>query len=181
MFREACEIVHRMWTEDEPVFEGEFYTINRPINEPKGVQKPHPSFWIGGGGEKVTLRLVARWADACNIIGDVDKLRHKFGVLRGHCDDLGRDYEEITRSNSVNVYLLEEGEDPDSATALARGGMSYDEYSRRFMVGTVEEISERLQPLVETGVTYFQVYLPHVAYEPDMVARFAREIIPNFS
>jgi alkanesulfonate monooxygenase SsuD/methylene tetrahydromethanopterin reductase-like flavin-dependent oxidoreductase (luciferase family) len=181
MFREACEIVHRMWTEDEPVFEGKFYTINRPINEPKGVQKPHPSFWIGGGGEKVTLRLVARWADACNIIGDVDKLRHKFDVLRGHCDDLGRDYEEITRSNSVNVYLLEEGEDPESATALARGGMSYDEYSRRFMVGTAEEISERLQPLVETGVNYFQVYMPRVAYEPEMVERFAREVIPTFS
>ncbi len=181
MFREACEIVHRMWTEDEPIFEGEFYTIDRPINEPKGVQKPHPSFWIGGGGEKVTLRLVARWADACNIIGNVDKLRHKFDVLRGHCDDLGRDYEEITRSNSVNVYLLEEGEDPDSATALARGGMSYDEYSRRFMVGTAEEISERLQPLVETGVNYFQVYLPRVAYETEMVERFSREVIPNFS
>jgi F420-dependent oxidoreductase-like protein len=181
MFREACEIVHRMWTEDEPVFEGEFYTINRPINEPKGVQKPHPSFWIGGGGEKVTLRLVARWADACNIIGGVDKLRHKFDVLRGHCDDLGRDYEEITRSNSVNVYLLEEGEDPEGATALARGGMSYDEYSRRFMVGTAEEISERLQPLVETGVNYFQVYMPRVAYEPEMVERFAREVIPTFS
>ena len=93
----------------------------------------------------------------------------------------GRDYEEITRSNSVNVYLLEEGDDPDSATALARGGMSYDEYSRRFMVGTAEEISERLQPLVETGVDYFRVYLPRVAYEPGMVERFAREVIPNFS
>ena len=76
MVREACEIVHRMWTEDEPVFEGEFYTVDRPINEPKGVQEPHPSFWIGGGGEKFTLRLVARGADACNIIGDVDTLRH---------------------------------------------------------------------------------------------------------
>jgi alkanesulfonate monooxygenase SsuD/methylene tetrahydromethanopterin reductase-like flavin-dependent oxidoreductase (luciferase family) len=52
MFREACEIVHRMWTEDEPVFEGEFYTIDRPINEPKGVQKPHPSFWIGAAARR---------------------------------------------------------------------------------------------------------------------------------
>jgi F420-dependent oxidoreductase-like protein len=180
MFREACEIVHRMWTEDEPVFEGEFYTIDRPINEPKGVQKPHPSFWIGGGGEKVTLRLVARWSDACNIIGNADKLRHKFEVLRGHCDDLGRDYEEIIRSTSVSVYLLEEGEDPESATALARGGMSYDEYSRRFVVGTADEISERLQPMVEAGVNYFQVYMPRVAYDPTPVERFAREVVPNF-
>ena len=67
MFREACEIIHRMWTEDDPEFEGKYYTIDGPINEPKGVQKPHPPFWIGGGGERVTLRLVAQWGDACNV------------------------------------------------------------------------------------------------------------------
>jgi len=180
-FKEGCEIIHRMWTEDEPVFEGEFYTIDRPINEPKGVQRPHPQFWIGGGGEKVTLRLVARWGDACNIIGGVDKLRHKFDVLRGHCDDLGRDYEEITRSTSIDVYLLEEGEDPEEATAQARGGVSYDKYTQRFMVGTAEEIVERLRPMVETGVNYFIVYLPRLAYEPDMVERFAKEVVPNLA
>ena len=180
-FREACQIVHRMWTEDEPQFEGEFYTIDKPINEPKGVQKPHPSFWIGGSGEKVTLKLVARWGDACNVFGGPDRLRHKFGVLKGHCHDLGRDYEEITRSTSINVYLLEEGDDPVETTALARGGMSYDEYSDRFMVGTAEEIVERLRPRVEAGVNYFIVYMPRVAYEPLMVERFAREVVPNLS
>ncbi len=180
-FREACEIVHRMWTEDEPVFDGRYYTIDRPINEPKGVQKPHPRFWIGGSGEKVALKLVARWGDACNVIGNVEKLRHKFDVLHRHCDDLGRDYQEITRSTSVNVYLLEEGEDPEDATALARGGMSYDEYSRQFMVGTAEEIVDRLRPMVDAGVDYFIVYLPRVAYEPAMVERFAKEVVPEFA
>ena len=181
MFREACEIVHRMWTEDDVVFDGEFYQIDRPINEPKGVSKPHPPFWIGGSGEKVTLRLVARWGDACNVFGDPDRLRDKFGVLRGHCEDLGRDYEEITRSTSVSVFLLEEGEDPEEATALARRGAAYEEYSKRFMVGTAEEIVERLQPRVEAGVNYFIVYLPRMAYEPTIVERFAREVIPSFS
>jgi F420-dependent oxidoreductase-like protein len=181
MFKEACEIIHRMWTEDDVVFDGEFYQIDRPINEPKGVSSPHPPFWIGGGGEKVTLRLVARWGDACNVFGDPDRLRRKFGVLRGHCEDLGRDYEEITRSTSINVFLLEEGEDPSSATAHARGGTSYDEYAKRFMVGTAEEIVERLHPKVEAGVNYFIVYLPRVAYEPEMVERFAREVVPEFA
>src|SRR5918997_2495610 len=157
MFREACEIIHRMWTEEYPVFNGKYYTIDKPINEPKGVQQPHPPFWIGGGGEKVTLKLVAKWGDACNIIGDVDKLRHKFDVMRGHCDDLGRDYEEITRSNSVNVFPLKEGDDPERATKLARGGMAYDEFAERFMVGTAEQIVERLRPRVEAGVNYFIV------------------------
>ena len=182
MFREACEIVHRMWTEDDVVFEGEFYQIDKPINEPKGVSNPHPQFWIGGSGEKVTLRLVARWGDACNVNSrDMDTLRHKFAVLRGHCEDLGRDYEEITRSTSVNVFLLEEGEDPEDATALARGSVSYDEYSKEFMVGTAEEIVERLQPRVEAGVNYFIVYLPRVAYDPAMVERFAREVVSHFA
>jgi F420-dependent oxidoreductase-like protein len=180
-FREACEIIHRMWTEDEPVFEGEFYTIDRPINEPKGVQKPHPLFWIGGSGEKVTLKLVTRWADACNVFGNPDRLRHKFDVLRGHCENLGRDYEEIIRSTSISVHLLEEGEDPEDATALARGSMSFDEYSKRFMVGTAEEICERLQPRVDAGVNYFITYMPRVAYDPTPVQRFAKEVIPNFA
>jgi F420-dependent oxidoreductase-like protein len=178
-FKEACEIIHRMWTEDGPKFDGEFYTIDGPINEPKGVSKPHPPLWIGGGGERVTLKLVARWGDASNFGGGkVEAFKHKSEVLKGHCEDLGRDYEEITRSTSVNVYLLENGEDPEKATARARGPRSYDEYSREFMVGTAEQIVERLAPLAEAGVQYFIVYMPRVAYEPEMVERFAREVVP---
>ena len=180
-FREACQIIHRMWAEDGVAFDGEHYKIDRPINEPKGVSEPHPQFWIGGGGEKVTLRLVARWGDACNVMGDPDRLRHKFGVLEGHCDDLGRDPDEITRSTSVNVFPLEGGDDPVSATELARGGMAYDEYSKQYVVGTAEEIIDRLRPKVEAGVNYFIVYMPRVAYDPEPVRRFAREVVPAFA
>ena len=180
-FREACEIIHRMWTEDDVVFDGEYYKVDKPINEPKGVSHPHPSFWIGGSGEKVTLKLVARYGDACNVGGGIERLKHKFGVLKGHCDDAGRDYEEIIRSTSVNVYLLEEGEDPEAATQEARGSTSYEEYSREFMVGTAEQISERLQPMVDAGVNYFITYMPRVAYDPAPVEKFAQEVVPNFS
>ncbi len=180
-FKEACEIIHRMWTEDDVVFDGEYYKVDKPINEPKGVSDPHPSFWIGGSGEKVTLKLVAKYGDACNVGGDVERLKHKFGVLKGHCDDVGRDYEEITRSTSINVYLLEKGEDPEAATKEARGSTSYEEYSREFMVGTPEQISERLQPLVDAGVNYFIIYMPRVAYDPAPIEKFAREVVPNFS
>ena len=180
-FKEACEIVHRMWTEDEPVFDGEFYMIDKSINEPKSAQRPHPPFWIGGSGEKVTLKLVARWGDACNVGGGVERIKHKFDVLKRHCDDVGRDYEEITRSTSINVCLLEEGKDPEAATKEARGSRSYEEYSREFIVGTAEEISERLEPMVEAGVDYFITYLPRVAYDLAPVERFAREIIPSFA
>jgi F420-dependent oxidoreductase-like protein len=67
MFREGCEIMYRMWTEDKPTFQGKHYTINEPINIPKSARQPHPEFWLGGGGEKVTLKLVAKYADGCNF------------------------------------------------------------------------------------------------------------------
>ena len=178
-FKEACEIVHRMWTEDDVVLDGEFYTVDKPINEPKGASSPHPPLWIGGGGEKVTLKLVARWGDACNVNSDVGTLKHKFGVLRDHCENIGRDYEEITRSTSVNVYLLDEGEDPKKATEQARMCRSYEEYSKEFIVGTPDQVVETLQPKVEVGVEYFIVYMPRVAYDPTPVERFAEEVIPH--
>ncbi len=181
-FREACEIVHRMLTEDGVTFEGEHYRIDRPINEPKGVQKPHPPIWIGGGGEKVTLKLVAKWGDACNVgSGDVERIRHKLGVLKGHCEDLGRDYEEITRSTSINVHLIEDGEDPESATASARGPVAYEKYAKQYMVGTAEEVAARIEPMVEAGANYFIVYMPRVAYDHEPMRRFAREVVPRFA
>jgi F420-dependent oxidoreductase-like protein len=179
MFKEACEIVHRMFTEDKPTFDGEFYSIDGPINEPRGVSEPHPPLWIGGSGEKVTLKLVAKWGDACNINGDIETIKHKFDVLRSHCENEGRDYGEITRSSTINVYLLEEGEDPEETTKEHRGSKSYEEYAEEFMVGTPQEIVERLHPLVEAGVEYFITYLPRVAYDPTPVERFAKEVIPN--
>src|SRR5437588_8718243 len=77
MFREACEIVHRMWTEQKPVFKGKYYTIDRPINEPKGVQKPHPPLWIGGSSERGTLKLIAPFGDTWNKSSTADIARHK--------------------------------------------------------------------------------------------------------
>ncbi len=86
-----------------PTFEGERYQINGAINEPKGVQKPYPSLWIGGGGEKVTLKLVAQYADACNVGGGPETCRQKLEMLRGHCETLGRNYDDIIRSSSANI------------------------------------------------------------------------------
>src|SRR5438128_3492634 len=96
MLGEALQIFHAMWSEPHATFEGKYYQIHEAINEPKGVQKPHIPIWVGGGGEKVTLKLVAKYADACNIGGiNPDVYRHKFDVLRQHCEDVGRDYNSV--------------------------------------------------------------------------------------
>lgn len=181
-FREACEIVYRMWTEDDVVFEGEYHSVDRPINEPKAARAAEgrrPAFWIGGGGEKVTLRLVARWGDACNVFGEPEALRHKFGVLKRHCEDLGRDYEEIERSTLVNVHLLEAGEDPERATKAARGDRTLEEYRQSYLVGTAGEVAERLAARIEAGATYFTVYLPRIAYDHYQLEALAKDVLPQ--
>ena len=182
-FREACGIVNAMWTEDYPEFKGEYYTIDKPINVPKGVRKPHPSFWIGGSGEQVTLKLVAKYADACNVNsgGGLDVLRHKLDVLKGHCETYERNYDEIIKSTSLDVFLLKPGEDPDKATVAARGSRTHEEYSKAIWVGTPDQIAERIQPLIDAGINYVLVYLPRVAYDQEPVERFAQEVMPRFS
>jgi len=179
-FREACEIVTRMWTEEYPVFHGKYYSIDKPINEPKGVQKPHIPLWIGGSGEQVTLKLVAKWGNACNVGGDPDTLRHKFAVLRGHCDQLGRNYDDIVRSTGISVFLLEPGDDPARATAQARGKTSYEEFARNVIVGTPDQVAARIEPLVAAGANYFITSFPRIAYDQTMLRRFAQEVMPRF-
>lgn len=181
-FREATEIIYKMWTEDEPVFDGKYYSIDKPINEPKGARKPHPSFWIGGGGEQVTLKLVAKYGDAANIGGgDPDTFRHKANVLRGHCEKLGRDYDSIIKSTSLNVFPIEKGADPEKASAKARGRMSYEQLAKSTIVGTSDEIAAKVEALVEAGSDYLITYVPGVAYDHEPMLRFAEEVIPRFS
>ena len=180
-FREAVEIIHKMWTEDRPTFNGKHYTIDRPYNEPKGVQTPHPPLWIGGGGEKVTLKLVARFGDACNVGGSDETIRHKLEVLRGHCDAVGRDYAEIIKSSGINVHLLQEGDDPERATAEARGAMSFEEYGENFTVGGPDVIAAKIEQLRAVGIDYVIMYVARAAYEPDAVRHIAREVLPAFA
>ncbi|MDQ1691395.1 MAG: hypothetical protein QOD87_1503, partial [Pseudonocardiales bacterium] len=112
-FREATEIIYRLWTENEVQFKGKYYSVDKPINEPKGVRKPHPSLWIGGGGEKVTLKLVAQYGDAANIGGgDPETIREKAAILKDHCDRLGRNYDDIIKSTSLNIFPIDAGDDP---------------------------------------------------------------------
>ena len=180
-FREAVEIVIRMWTEEKPVFHGQYYSIDGPINEPKGVQRPHIPLWLGGGGEQVTLKLVAKWADACNVAGgNPDVARQKVGILRQHCDTLGRDYNTITRSTNMSLFLLEDGADPEKATAQARGKMSFEEFSKNIILVTSAQLIERIGQLADAGIDYVITNFPRVAYDHTMLNRFATEIMPHF-
>jgi F420-dependent oxidoreductase-like protein len=178
MFKEACEIVHKMWTEDYPTFQGKYYTIDRPINEPKGVQKPHIPLWIGGSGERVTLKLVAQFGDACNIGGDPQTIRHKLGVLREHCETAGRNYDDIIKSSEANVLVIGKGEDVDKATARARKDESFREGT---LVADADQVVAHLESMIEAGIEYVIIYMPSIAYDQEPMQRFESEVIPRLA
>jgi alkanesulfonate monooxygenase SsuD/methylene tetrahydromethanopterin reductase-like flavin-dependent oxidoreductase (luciferase family) len=97
-----------MWSGEqgtEAAFRGRHYQASRLLNSPQALTRPHPPIMIGGGGEQKTLRLVAQYADATNVFGDGPRVAHKFAVLREHCERIGRDYEEIERTNLVDIRV----------------------------------------------------------------------------
>jgi F420-dependent oxidoreductase-like protein len=100
---ETIQICLQMWAEEEEPYDGAIYQLERALNSPQSITRPHPYLMIGGGGEKKTLRLVAQYADACNL-GVRDELpAHKLDVLRAHCDDVGRDYDDIEKTAMIGV------------------------------------------------------------------------------
>ena len=118
---EALQIALQMWAGDEKPYEGKYYHLERPLNSPRPVQKPHPPILIGGSGERKTLRLVAQYADACNLfarLGD-DELRRKLDILREHCQSIGRPYEQIEKTTLDSFNLTRDGRDGTMTPAAA--------------------------------------------------------------
>jgi F420-dependent oxidoreductase-like protein len=105
---DALQIALQMWSDDEGPFEGKRNRLTETVNRPQPLQRPRPKILIGGSGEKVTLKLVARYADACNLFGDASTVRHKLGVLKEHCEREGRDYDAIWKTV---YYRLDPGRD----------------------------------------------------------------------
>jgi F420-dependent oxidoreductase-like protein len=119
---EALQIAQQMWSGEVGPYEGEHYHLEEPLNSPQALSEPHPPVMIGGMGEKRTLRLVAQYADACNlfIYGGSDVIRHKLDVLRGHCENVGRDYEQIERTALGTTNLAEDAMTAGDVVDLCR-------------------------------------------------------------
>jgi len=119
---ETLQICLQMWQGDEKPYQGKHYSLARPLNSPQSLSRPHPPIMIGGGGEKKTLRLVAKYADACNLFAGRDEAR-KLDILRQHCEAVGRDYDTIYKTA---YYLFDPSRGPqriiDELGALAELG-----------------------------------------------------------
>src|SRR5256714_5575971 len=116
---ETLQIAHQMWSGNDKPYEGKYYQLARPLNSPQAVQKPHPPILIGGTGERKTLRLVAQYADACNIFARLPKpeIQRKLGGLRGHCQAVGRPYEQIEKTTLSSFNLTRDGRNGSTTPA----------------------------------------------------------------
>ncbi|HEY2004044.1 MAG TPA: LLM class F420-dependent oxidoreductase [Candidatus Saccharimonadia bacterium] len=110
---ETLEIAKQMWAGDEKPIHGKQFQLERPINSPQALTKPHPPILIGGSGEQKTLRLVAKYADACNLFAR-DDVKHKLDVLRQHCEEVGRNYDEIEKTAMLGVEIVAAAKEPDA-------------------------------------------------------------------
>ena len=176
--REAVQIIKKMWTEGEPSFHGKYYQINEVICQPKPIQKPHPPIWIGGGGEKLTLRVVAELANGYNFHGSPELYKRKLKVLREHCKEVGRDFDSIRKSIWIGVII------DKNKRALKKkvknfltGVKEPEEWLNRRIVGTPEQCIKRVHKYMNAGVEIF--LLNFRDHEKDMEL-FAETVIPEF-
>ncbi len=126
---ETLEIITRMWAGDRRPFKGRYYQLAQPINSPQPLAKPHPPLLVGGGGEKKTLRLVAQYADACNLYASMGKVEliRKLDILKHHCDDLGRDYGTIERTalGRLDLNKISAADYVKACRAVAEAGIEH--------------------------------------------------------
>jgi F420-dependent oxidoreductase-like protein len=153
---EALQIAKQMWSGAVGPYRGRHYDLAETLCSPMPLQRPHPPIMVGGGGERKTLRLVAKYADACNIGGDVETIRHKLEVLREHCRNEGRDYDSIEKTTNTNMLVRRDG---------ANGAE------------TPAQLVARLRELRGLGLTWVIGRIPN-AHEPDSIELIGREVVP---
>jgi F420-dependent oxidoreductase-like protein len=171
--REAVQVILAMWTQQEAVFEGKYYQVRGAINQPKGVQKPHIPLLIGGGGEKVTLKLVAQYGDACNVSGDLETIKRKFAVLKEHCGTVGRDYESIHRTVACLCAI---GETDEQARAKVPAALLGRPVAAGALIGSPDTIRHHLAELEAAGVQEVILGFPDIL-QLDSLRFFAQEFI----
>jgi F420-dependent oxidoreductase-like protein len=155
---EAVQICRAMFRDEVATFEGRYYSIHEARNLPRPVQPDGPPILIGGGGEKRTLRLVALYADYCNIVGDAATIKHKIAVLHEHCAEVGRDPATITVSRLSTLVLTDSPEETEATWEFLRGVEGMD--ASGVNVGTEDEILAQVDELAAAGVDYCIFNMP---------------------
>jgi alkanesulfonate monooxygenase SsuD/methylene tetrahydromethanopterin reductase-like flavin-dependent oxidoreductase (luciferase family) len=192
MLDEGVQIMRQAWTEGRATLNGKHYQVDGAIVRPTPLQDGGIPFWIAGGGEKVTLKIAAKYAAYTNFAGSIEEFDRKSEILRGHCDALGRDFGDITRSSNFNTIIAEtEAEASDRLAAVKarvlpfvgekRAEQIEADYRSSVAFGTREQIVEKLAARADHGLGYSIHYFPEAAYDRSGVELFEREVIPALS
>ena len=170
---EALRLIKAMWTQERTTFEGKWFRVEDAILAPKPLQLPHPPIMIGGSGEQMTLRAVARHGNACNLFGDPATVRRKLAVLRRHCDEAGRDYEAIERTNTISLLLA-----PTAEAAAAKKARL--DTAGRFggLCGTPAQAAALVGAYAEAGIQ--MVISSAFANDAETLELLAAEVMPGF-
>jgi len=151
MLREAVEIVTSMWTQSETTYEGKYYQLSRANCDPKPLQSPRPPIWIGGGGEQLTLRVVAQYADFSNFGGTPAEFARKREILKGHCAAVERDEATITKTWSPEILIRSSEAGLRAGQALSIRGESFEQWRDSNLVGTPDEVESKIREYISLG------------------------------
>ncbi|MEM2094195.1 MAG: LLM class flavin-dependent oxidoreductase [Candidatus Bathyarchaeia archaeon] len=180
--REAVVIIKKMWTEEKTTYWGRYYKVFDAYNS-QPLQEPHPPIWIGGGGEKSTLRVVAEVADECNFEGlSVEEYIHKLEVLDTHCARLHRRPDEIRESWQDRVLVADD--EAEVRRKLCRFLTTYRDVEgavSHIIVGTPEQCIRRIGQYIDLGVTQFMLVFPEAPRDLEGLQLFSKEVMPSFS
>lgn len=181
---ETVQAVRLLWAQERATFEGKHVRLDGALCDPKPLQQAVP-IWIGGGGEKVTLRIAARHADATNWQVGLNAFRRKSDLLRGYCEEAGRDFEAITRTHAPDCRLFDSRADLDAWLAADDGGQLWgtvddETYVRDNFVGTVEDVIEKAQGFVDAGAREFVLWFRDYP-SSESLERVVAEVVPKVS
>ncbi|WKG02629.1 LLM class F420-dependent oxidoreductase [Mycolicibacterium sp. HK-90] len=190
---EGVQIMRDAWRDGRVSFDGRHYQVDDAIVAPKPLQDNGLPMWIAGGGEKVTLRIAAKYAQYTNFTSDPDGFAHKSEVLAGHCRDVGTDYAAIVRSANFNAVIGDS--DADVADRVARlrarqtpvagegavDAMLANATAPESASGTPEQVIEKLQRMRDLGCEYAILYFPEAAYDRSGIELFEQKVIPALS
>ena len=166
MLEEALQIYIAMTTQDKASFEGDYYKIKDAINQPKPLQKPYPPLWVCGGGEKVTLKLLAKYGDYGNWDVDVEGFVHKSKILKTHCEEQNRNYSDIKKTLHTNVIIGNNEKDLNAKInkIVDVTGIPKEMYIDRPLVGVKEKVFDTIDEFSSVECEYLIAYIPDIVW-----------------
>ena len=178
---ETIQIIRKMWTEEPYAsFNGKYFQIINAYCNPKPIQKPSPPILVGGSGERKTLKIVAKYADACNLFGSTESIKKKLDILKEHCKSVGRDFDSILKTKLGTIVLDDNREAAKDRVKETFRGVPEEQIKEFVIYGTPEDILKQIEALQQIGIQYLIVNL-EPSRELEALDTFANKIINKMS